>query len=192
MFDDPEAAAREAFQTAAAIIALGDEAATNLTQFADYPGWTADQTRAPSQARAPCSASVGATRCARSSRRVTAVRSRPICVSAGHPPDVRAVRRRRRRRAARRGQRDRRDRDPHRAGQQHNNSKPAAATSRHTRQCRSDARAGAPTPPLERRLTISSVLSAFEDAKREINQQEELIRIAQMRERRPLAQPHGQ
>ena len=46
MFDDPDAAAREAFQTAAAIISLGDEAATNLAEFADYLGWTMEQTRA--------------------------------------------------------------------------------------------------------------------------------------------------
>ncbi len=46
MFDDPEAAAREAFQTAAAIISLGDNARTNVAEFATYLGWTTDQTSA--------------------------------------------------------------------------------------------------------------------------------------------------
>lgn len=46
MFDDPDAAAREAFQTAAAIISLGDAAGSNLAEFADYLGWTLDQTQA--------------------------------------------------------------------------------------------------------------------------------------------------
>jgi len=46
MFDDPDAAAREAFQIAAAIISLGDAAATGLAQFAQYLGWTVPETRA--------------------------------------------------------------------------------------------------------------------------------------------------
>jgi hypothetical protein len=46
MFDDPHAAAREAFQTAAAIVSLGDDARTNLKALAGYLGWSPEETSA--------------------------------------------------------------------------------------------------------------------------------------------------
>lgn len=40
MFDDPKAAAREAFQASAGILSLGMSGPDNLARFADYLGWT--------------------------------------------------------------------------------------------------------------------------------------------------------
>ncbi|MCU0297688.1 MAG: AAA family ATPase [Candidatus Nanopelagicales bacterium] len=46
MFDEPDTASREAFQATAAILSRGDQAAHNLAGYATYLGWTAEQVRA--------------------------------------------------------------------------------------------------------------------------------------------------
>jgi AAA+ superfamily predicted ATPase len=189
MFDDPEAAAREAFQTAAAIIALGDEAATNLTQFADYLGWTADQTRAlagqgtvfrssaPPTLRALIAAGHRSQVQAYSLflvqvTRLTCVQFADADAGAARAASAIAATVTRT------------------APVSNTQLEPAAATSAATpASAEVTPERGPDTTAVGEALDDLERLVGLEDAKREINQQVQLIRIAQMRERAGLRNP---
>jgi len=49
MFDDPEAVSREAFQTTAAIVSLGRSRTANMTRLATYLGWSVSEVEALAQ-----------------------------------------------------------------------------------------------------------------------------------------------
>lgn len=176
MFDDPDGASREAFQIAAAIASLGTEAERNLAGLAQYLGWSPQDVKALAQQgvefRSTPSPMLRRLIAAGHHEQVEAYAlflvqvTRLACVQFA-PSDTESL---------------------------HAASSIAATVTRRAPVSNTHLEPAEPAPTadadeLGKALDELEQLVGLENAKREINQQVQLIRIAQLREKAGLRNP---